>query len=74
MPEWGNFSTNGVSMKLTRHKLKYFTVYYLPSGMFVVVSWTSFLIPPEIVAGRMSMLVTLFLVLINIFGTMVEYV
>lgn len=31
------------------------------------ISQASFLIPPEIVPGRMTMLVTLFLVLINIF-------
>ena len=42
---------------------------YLPSGLFVVVSWVSFLIPPEVVPGRMALLVTLFLVLINIFNT-----
>jgi hypothetical protein len=51
-----------------RNKLKYISLYYLPSGLFVVVSWVSFLIPPEIVAGRMSLLITLFLVLVNIFG------
>jgi hypothetical protein len=45
-----------------RHKLKYLYVYYLPSGLFVVVSWVSFLIPPEVVPGRMAMLITLFLV------------
>ena len=44
-------------------------IYYLPSGLFVIVSWVSFLIPPEVVPGRMALLVTLFLVLINIFNT-----
>ena len=29
----------------------------------------SFLVPPEIVPGRMSLLITLFLVLINIFNS-----
>ena len=33
-----------------------------------VVSWISFLIPPDIVPGRMALLITLFLVLINIFN------
>ena len=42
---------------------------YLPSAMFVVVSWVSFLVKPEVVPGRMAMLVTLFLVLINIFNS-----
>jgi hypothetical protein len=37
--------------------------------MFVVVSWVSFLIKPEVVPGRMALLVTLFLVLINIFNS-----
>ena len=33
-----------------------------------MVSWISFLIPPDIVPGRMALLITLFLVLINIFN------
>ena len=36
--------------------------------MFVVVSWISFLVPPDIIPGRMALLVTVFLVLINIFN------
>ena len=44
-------------------------VYYFIPGLFVVVSWVSFLVPPEVVPGRMAMLITLFLVLINIFNT-----
>ena len=55
-------------MKLSRNMHKYLYIYYLPSGLFVVVSWVSFLIPPEVVPGRMAMLITLFLVLINIFN------
>lgn len=66
--ELGNFSITGIEITFTRHKLKYLYVYYLPSGLFVVVSWASFLIPPEIVPGRMAMLITLFLVLTNIFN------
>ena len=30
-------------MRLTRHILKYLYIYYLPSGLFVVVSWVKFL-------------------------------
>ena len=71
-------------MVLNRNSLKYIVNYYLPSGLFVLgkslsnkftliiilllVSWVSFLIPPEIVPGRMTLLVTIFLVLINIFN------
>ena len=64
-----NLSSTGIELLLTRNKLKYIPLYYLPSGLFVVVSWVSFLIPPEVVPGRMAMLITLFLVLINIFNT-----
>ena len=42
---------------------------FLSAGLFVVVSWVSFLVPPEVVPGRMAMLITLFLLLINIFNT-----
>ena len=59
---------SGLEMRLSRHVLKYLYIYYLPSGLFVVVSWVGFLIPPEVVPGRMAMLITLFLVLINIFN------
>ena len=53
---------------LERHFTSYIITYYLPSGLFVVVSWISFLIPPDIVPGRMALLITLFLVLVNIFN------
>ena len=43
-------------------------VYYIPSGLFVVVSWTSFIIPPNVVAGRMGLLITVLLCLVNIFN------
>ena len=37
--EIGNFSLSGFEMKLGRNSLKYLVNYYLPSGLFVVVSW-----------------------------------
>ena len=45
----------------------YINAYIL--GLFVVVSWISFLVNPEVIPGRMTLLVTIFLVLINIFNT-----
>ncbi len=65
----GNYSLAGFEMVLQRHVSTYIITYYLPSGLFVIVSWISFLIPMEVVPGRMSLLVTLFLVLVNIFNT-----
>merc|ERR1719150_1794905 len=65
----GNFSLAGFEMVLTRYVSTYIITYYLPSGLFVIVSWISFLIPMDVIPGRMGLLVTLFLVLVNIFNT-----
>jgi len=62
----GNFSLSGFEMVLTRYVSTYIITYYLPSGICVIVSWISFLIPIDMVPGRMTLLVTLFLVLVNI--------
>lgn len=64
----GNFSIAGFEMVLTRYVSTYIITYYLPSGLFVIVSWISFLIPMDVIPGRMGLLVTLFLVLVNIFN------
>ena len=65
----GNFSLAGFEMVLQRYVSTYIITYYLPSGLFVIVSWISFLIPMDVIPGRMALLVTLFLVLVNIFNT-----
>ena len=65
----GNFSLAGFEMVLHRYVSTYIITYYLPSGLFVIVSWISFLIPMDVIPGRMALLVTLFLVLVNIFNT-----
>ena len=76
-------------MATIRKVSHYIITCYLPSGMFVMVSWISFLIPPDVVPGRwgpgilykgstnpptnpylrMTLLITIFLVLVNIFNT-----
>lgn len=40
---------------------------FFPTGLFVAVSWVSFLIPPDSIPGRMALLITLLLMLVNIF-------
>ena len=66
LPRTGNYSVTGFEMLLTRRMSHYMITYYLPSSLFVVVSWTSFLIPSEDIQGRMALLVTLFLVLVSL--------
>ena len=65
----GNYSVTGFELKLTRKMAFYIITYYFPTGMFVIVSWISFLVPPESVPGRMTILVTVFLCLVNIFNS-----
>ena len=52
-------------MILSRHVLKYLYIYYLPSGLFVVVSWVGFLIPPEVVPDPSA--IKYFCLTLNIF-------
>ena len=64
----GLYAACGFEIELTRMRMQTIIQVYLPSTMFVMVSWVSFLIKPEIVPGRMALLITLFLVLTNIFN------
>ena len=48
----GNYSLAGFEMVLVRHVSHYIINYYLPSGLFVVVSWISFLVPADIIPGE----------------------
>ena len=52
----GNYSVAGFEMTLKRKVSHYIITCYLPSGMFVMVSWISFLIPPDVVPGRYTYL------------------
>ena len=42
---------------------------YLPTGLLTLASFIGFLIPVDMVPGRMALLVTIFLMLVNIRGT-----
>ena len=55
--------------KIALKTLSFLFGYLLCSGLFVLVSWISFLIPMEEIGGRMGLLVILFLLLVNIFNT-----
>ena len=44
----------------------------MPSALFVCISWISFVVPIEAIPGRMALLVTLLLVLINMFNSSIE--
>ena len=59
-------------MTLSRKVRHYIIIWYLPSGLFVIISWISFLIPPDNIPGRMGLLITVFLVLVNIFNYIIS--
>ena len=61
-----NASYAGFKLRLQRKPLSYIFNHYLPSGLFVAVSWASFVIPVEAIPGRIALIITTFLVLTNI--------
>lgn len=61
-----NFSIAGGVLEMRRIFLPHFFRTYLPSGIIVVASWLSFVVDPQVVAGRMALLITNLLVLINL--------
>lgn len=42
---------------------------YIPSGLFVIVSWLTFFIPVEVVPGRMVLTITTLLTMVSMFST-----
>ena len=65
---WGqDWATCGFNINLKRTRIQNFFEVYLTCTLLVIISWISFIIHPEVVPGRMGLLVTVLLVLINIF-------
>ena len=54
--------------RLVRNPSKYTSIYYLPTSMFTLTSWVSFLLPPTCYPARTSLLVTVFLCQVPIRG------
>lgn len=67
--EW---SICGFKIELKRRHWKYIFNYYLTSGLFVVISWVSFLVPTKDVNAKMGLLVTVLLVLVTCYTSVVE--
>ena len=66
------YSAGGFKIFFERRAGPYKMKYYMPCAGCAVASWVSFLIPPEIVPGRAGLLVTLFLVSMTIFQSILE--
>ena len=67
-----NYSMYSLEIHLTRFVTPYLLNVYLPTGIFVLMSWISFFIPAKIIAARITLLITICLVLINSFNDATE--
>ena len=70
--EGESWSISGFKVRLRRRYWKYVFSYYLTSGLFVVTSWVSFLVPVDDVNARMALLVTILLVLVTVYNSVIE--
>ncbi|XP_066996201.2 glycine receptor subunit alpha-4-like [Anabrus simplex] len=65
----GNHSTARMFITMSRELRSYLLESYLPSSLFVIMSWGSFVVIPDMVPGRMVLLVTTLLSLVTMFDT-----
>ena len=63
------FSLAGFTVAIKRSPTPYYMNVYLPTALLTVTSFMSFIIPADIVPGRMALLVTILLTLVNISTT-----
>ena len=59
-------STTGFAVSLTRFPYPFFFNTYLPTELLTLISFIGFLVPVDVVPGRTALLVTIFLMLVNI--------
>ena len=67
-----NYSRSVLQIRMSRIITPYLISTYLPSAILVFASQISFHIPPDNIPGRMSLLVTVLLMFINILGNVRE--
>ena len=64
-----NYVIFEMSPRTDKSRKKIFGSYHASTGIFAGLSLVSYFIPPDIVPGRMGMLITLFLILINSYNS-----
>ena len=60
------YSVQGFEVKMERKLLPSLTKFYIPTQLLVALSWLAFFVPPEVISGRMVLLITILLMLTNI--------
>ena len=63
------YSMSGFTFTLDRSITPFFMNIYLPTSLLTIAAFIGFLIPVDMVPGRMALLVTIFLMLVNISST-----
>ena len=63
------FSRSGFTLIMERSPTPFFMNTYIPTALLTLSSFIGFLIPVDMVPGRMAVLVTTFLMLVNISNT-----
>ena len=63
------FSMTGFTVAMKRSPTPYYMNVFLPTALLTITSFMGFLIPADLVPGRMALLVTIFLMLVNISST-----
>ena len=68
--EW--YSVVGLKVQLVSRYRKYIFIYFIPTSMFTLTSWVSYLLPPTSYPARTSLLVTVFLCQVGIFTAAIK--
>ena len=66
------WSTTGFRIRLRRRRSEFIWNYMFPSGLCVVVSWSTFVLPSKKIEGRIAIMITMILVLVTIFNGVLE--
>ena len=66
MPRDVMVSTAGFQFRAKRRRGPIFINTYLPCMMLLIISFIGFFIPVDMIPGRMALLVTIFLMVVNI--------
>ena len=67
-----SFSVVGLKIKLVSKYKQYIYNYFVPTTMFTMTSWVSYLLPPTSYPARTSLLVTVFLCQVGIFTAAIK--
>ena len=67
-----NYSIVGIRIDFKGKYKKYVYNYFVPTTMFTITSWFSYLLPPTSYPARTSLLVTIFLCQIGIFTSTIK--